>query len=329
MGGNALSCDTRRYQADEYHSLSVSVLNRLKYPASIIDAALIPAYRKKESFGDMDILYTSYEPLSVEDVRRLFPYSKEFKRNSEVISFEHIGLQIDLIWVDQKSFSYALGYFSYNDVAGNLVGKIARRFGLKHGHIGLTLPLRDESNEFAEIPITYDFGDALTFLDVDYERYKQGFDDLVSLFEWVSASKYFNPDAYKLENVSSYGRVRDKKRVTYQEFLKYINTKTFDVIPMNEDKSVYLDRIFSVFPEAEEPYELACMQLGRQKFIRQKFNGDIVSELTSLKDKELGSLMKELRNDRLFDKNSLVWLSDEQIRKNILNHYSNWTKSMV
>jgi hypothetical protein len=82
---------------------------------------------------------------------------------------------------------------------------------------------------------------------LDSNRYKEGFDELSDIFEFVSKSPYFNPDKYKLENISSKGRVRDKKRTTYQEFLKYCDTLTGKYWVSNEDKTVYLEHIFFHF----------------------------------------------------------------------------------
>jgi hypothetical protein len=54
------------------------------------------------------------------------------------------------------------------------------------------------------------------------------------------------------------------------------------------------------------------------KFCKEKFNGDIVSELTGLTDKDLGKFMSHIKDDFNFRKENIVYLSREQIYSNIL-----------
>lgn len=175
MGGNALkSIETRRYDAKEYKDLCAVVNRKLLGFGYMLNWHIIDAYRTKESFGDMDLLYTSYggKPLCVEDIGDIFSDEppREIVRNGSCISFDFRELQIDFIHSPVDEYFYAKDYFAWNDL-GNLVGKIARRFGLKHGHRGLTLPLRDDSQEFAEIIITQNHYDTLEFLDLDPVRF--------------------------------------------------------------------------------------------------------------------------------------------------------------
>lgn len=102
MGGNALkNCYTRRYSSNEYHNLKRQVLTKLIHKNSfVILAKVIPVYRNKESFGDMDILYSTIDnnPLTIEDVKHAFPFTKEIVRNTDCISFEHNELQQYLLF---------------------------------------------------------------------------------------------------------------------------------------------------------------------------------------------------------------------------------------
>ena len=188
---------------------------------------VIPSYNDKKSFGDMDIIYATYNdvPLEVEVFIELFK-PKEIVRNSNVISLEYKEFQIDFIHSPKEEYDYALSYFSYNDIS-NLIGKLSRRFGLKHGHNGLRLPLRDGDNMIGEITLTLDHNRTLAFLGLDVEQFNKGFDNLDEIFSFVAASPHYNPDDYKLENISSAGRVRDKKRETYQKFLKFGEKRCF------------------------------------------------------------------------------------------------------
>lgn len=278
----------------------------------------IPSYTEKESFGDMDILYTTFDdvPLGVDFFKFVFD-SKEIIRNTNVISLEYKEFQIDFIHATEEEFSYSLNYFSYND-CGNLVGKLARRFGLKHGHNGLVLPLRDGNNMFGEVTLTLDHDRTLAFLGLDVDQFNAGFDNLDQIFEFIAASPHYNPDDYKLENVSSAGRIRDKKRETYQKFLVFGENWKGVRVPKSEDKSVFLEAIFDAFPDAYSEYKQKMFELATQKFIKDKFNGDLVSEWTGLSEKELGLFMRVLRDDFNFKPENIVYLSVDQLKTRVM-----------
>lgn len=322
MGGNALkTVHTRRYNADEYHALVKRVMNLDWHKTKrFVYHAVISAYRKKESFGDMDIVYCTDDdvPFSVEEAESIFTGTKEVSRNTNVISLEYNELQIDLIHVRKECQYYAIQYFAFND-AGNLVGKIARRFGLKHGHNGLTLPIRDGNNLIDEVLITHDFCAALRFLDLDTNQFYRGFDTLDDIFTWVTSSKYFNPDAYKLENVSYAGRVRDKKRTTYQAFLTWIADRSYEVIPFSENKLDYLETIFQSFPDAFDRYDAVMRSVATTRYLKQKFNGSIVSSITGLTGVELGKFMQFLKTQFLFNSATLIHLSEPNITNAVKN----------
>lgn len=282
---------------------------------------VIPAYSEKETFGDMDIIYTTDDdiPLTVEVFTKLFA-PKEIIRNSNVTSLEFKEFQVDFIHSPVDEFEYALSYFSYND-CGNLVGKLARRFGLKHGHNGLVLPLRDGNNMFGEVTLTLNHGRTLDFLGLEAEKFNDGFDNLDQIFEFIAASPHYNPDDYKLENISAAGRVRDKKRETYQKFLIFGENWCGERVPKSEDKSVFLRDIFEAFPEAYPEYKQKMFELATQKFIKDKFNGELVSEWTGLKEKELGLFMRVLRDDFYFKPENIVYLSTDQLKTRVMEKF--------
>lgn len=326
MGGNCLKeTFTRRYQADEYKELC-AIVNRKLYSHGYMAAMhIIDAYRTKESFGDMDVLYTTYDdlPLCVEDIADMFSNEppNQIVRNGSVISFDFREFQIDFIHSPQSEFMYAKNYFAWNDI-GNLIGKITRRFGLKHGHNGLILPLRDGDHAFDEVVMTYDHDQTLRLIELDPERFNVGFDTLDDIFEYVSSSPYFNPESYKLENVSHAGRVRDKKRKTYQEFLKFIEERegTFNVLQM-PSKELMVPHVLSYFDKWGQ-FNSAVAGLAVQKQAKLKFNGELVSTLTGLEGKDLGMFMRELRQTGRFEPEYMVYLSDENIRQEILSYYA-------
>ena len=287
-------------------------------------ASEIPAFREKESFGDMDILYTTSDgvPLTVDWVKQTYN-PNEIIKNGTVISFDFEELQIDLIHSAIGSFDYGLSYFSWND-AGNLIGKLAHQFGLKHGHEGLFLPLRDGNNQFETITLTLDHDYTLSFLGLDADRFNSGFDNLEDMFNWVAASPYYSPDWYKLENLNSVAKIRDRKRETYNKFLAFGERWEGPRHPKIKDKTVHLERIFSEFRNSKLSFDLAMERLCLQQAAKVKFNGQMVSDITGLVAKDLGIFMKFIKESDEFSPQLLVYLEPASITDRIKKLYSDY-----
>lgn len=321
MGGSALkNTQTRRYELDEYMRIANLVTVKLSSLENVYRAYPIPHIRDKTSFGDLDILYTTWSdaPIRRDSIQRMFE-PNEIVKNGDVISFNVEELQVDAIHSLFSESGYALNYYSWND-SGNLIGKLFHKFGLKHGHRGLVLPLRDGDNHFEDVHLTFKHSDALRFVGLDPELYNAGFDSLDDLFKYVSSSPYYNPEFYKLENLNTIAKTRDRKRTTHNKFLEFSERYTGPrYTEFSQDKTVYLERIFNAFPHAYEQFEQANARLATQKFLKQKFNGDLVKELTGLSGKQLGTFMKHLREQFDFKDSVLLYLSEATIRKNVLD----------
>jgi hypothetical protein len=325
MGGNALTEGlTRRHNQAEFFDKVWCVIERMQYANGIHRSQLIESYRSKESFGDADILYSTINdrPISIGDVKDLFPQSKEISKNGSVISFEYDELQVDFIHVLSSEFDYANYYYKFNDL-GNLCGKLAHQLGLKHGHRGLTLPIRDGDNIVGEVLLTLRHRTTLEFLGLDADRFDAGFDTLEDIFEFVRTSKYFSPESYKLENLNTIAKMRDKKRPTYREFLAYNEANPIDnPYVKSADKSVHLPHIFDYFGDvALEKYKSVTKELAATRYIKTRFNGDIVSKLTGYTGKGLGQFMQHLKkNEFLLQPHSIPLLSDSKIEEIVMKN---------
>ena len=328
MGGNVFPEGiTRRYQADEYFELTPKILNRLWLNNNYVYGVVIPAYHEKESFGDCDVLYSTKDdkPIDAAVFGDLFATSL-VSRNSEVTSIAYKELQIDCIHIPREQFEYGLNYFRMND-AGNLIGKLAHQVGLKHGHAGLFLPLRDGDNKFAQVRLTLDHDKTLELLGLDVKTFNDGFDNLQQMFEFVASSRYYNPEIYLLENNNTISRVRDRKRDTYRKFLEFGTTYRGPVYEKVADKSVFLEHIFECFPEAYPAYQEAMHKLAVRKFIKEKFNGHIVANLTGVQGKELGQFMQILRADWYFRDENIIYMSHDQLMGHVLEKFNDFKNS--
>ena len=189
---------------------------------------------------------------------------------------------------------------------GNFIGKIAHGFGLKYGQDGLTYDHNFKGSNIGRVFISKDYKKIFEFLDLSYDRYLQGFDELVDIFKFITASKYFNWEYVQLENNNKINRDRDKKRKSYNAFLEYIDNNVRDDIHKYEyfkDKSDYIPMINEFFPEANLELEIRRLEYEhcRSLYIKAKFNGGDVMRNYGFKGKELGDVLtgfKEFINNR-------------------------------
>lgn len=329
MGGNAIT-NAKRIMKEEYNDLCVFFSDKLSEKGIIFH--IIQAYETKESFGDMDILIQKDQEMFdfKNFVTSLFEFKEIFK-NGDVISCNFNDFQIDFIFESEEDFDFCKGYFSFNDL-GNLIGRIAHSLGFKFGHNGVWYCLRDGTHMFGELCLTKDFKTALEFFGFSYERYLQGFTNLIDIFEYVVNSPYFNRDLYPLEHRNHYARMRDRKRKTYNEFLKYCDSLPWEVDYIRYGKEIYLQRAFSLFPDFKQRYDVLYATYHDAQLAKIKFNGELVGEWTGLKGKELGKFISYMKKD--FEELSKQWCwtawvlstdpRDIKMRTMLLFNFAEW-----
>ena len=347
MGGN-LFPNTSRLNKFQYDDLVAVLLNhfRTHLPNTRVD--VIPAYRNKQSFGDIDIQIESTPELSnIRDVILDAAPETTIHKNGGVFSYaqdywSHLDpfkgliteyVQVDLITQSSWNYDTALSYYAYNDL-GNLLGRIAHKLGFKLGHDGLSLILRDNTYQYAVLPVSQDFPRILEFLGFDPAVYLRGFEELEDVFEFATSSPFFNREIFNYDNRNHIARVRDKKRANYRAFLDYINTRTglpaypypsYSELGGRVAKLDFMMRAFDFFPGLSDKYKEAEEGHKRRLAVRQKFNGDLVSTLTGLDGKDLGAFMMFLRNDRKFtDVDVLFPLTPLQINMMVMSYFEEY-----
>ena len=311
MGGRVFPGLTRRYLAPEYFEIMPDIMDRVSMFADRFD--VIPGYAKKESFGDMDVLYTPRIQLSQKYLQEIFQ-TENVSHNGSVWSLTFQELQVDLVLTTEIEYTYALNYFSWND-RGNLIGRYAHKMGLKHGHDCLKFPVRSNDTVLGEVILTHDPLQAEHFLDIEPVEELQTMEDI---FVNVANSKYFNADIFLLDNRNHAARVRDAKRPTYTAFLKWceqhIGQNPYE---WNKDKSVYTDLIYAEFPHAQAQFEAIWDNKRYIDRANKKFNGTLVMEWTGLSGKPLGIAMKLLKEK--LSTEVVLTLSESEIMK-IVKH---------
>lgn len=188
MGGQALKNTTIRcYTKPEYIQLCGEVLDILKQDFPTHKIAAIQAYRTKQSFGDLDILFeTNQTPLDLLAYIKQTFKPNEYYKNGNVISFDYKQFQIDLIGTPSDDFDISYHYFAWNDL-GNIVGRLYHKMGFKYGHNGLSLIFKNENYQYAELCFSKNIEQILAFADLDSQRFLQGFDTLEDIFSFAAS----------------------------------------------------------------------------------------------------------------------------------------------
>lgn len=303
MGGLALKhFDVVRLNRQDYERVIQEITQKINDKfGSDIKFNVIPSYLNKHDFGDLDVIYTSKKEILNDLIQLINP--EQYIKNGPVLSivypFNQKNFQVDFIRVKDKSYDFSLNYYSYNDL-GNLMGRIFHKMGFKFGHDGLSYIVRDptiNTRVLGTLLVSTDFEKVIKF--GDYHNYdNQVFNELEDIFEYVTTSKYFNKSIFLLENRNHISRVRDKKRPTYMKFLKFIDCRNFDnEFDFNKKESFrkeILDQAFIEFPEFKERYDQLLVQIENKRTISEKFNGNIVKDLTGLEGKTLGYFIQFL-----------------------------------
>lgn len=300
MGGKALKHTyTRRYHKNEYHELCKILLHQLQQNFNT-DVILVESFRDKDSFGDADflVLNKNLNHSKIIMILRTFNPNEIFK-NGHVYSFDYNNFQIDLIITDQEIWETSKLFYKWSDFS-NLIGKIYHRLGCKYGYSGLILPIRDleDSKKVGDILISTDGKKIFEFLGLSWNRYLEGFNNEYEMFDYIVQSRFFNPESFKLENLNSINKKRNKRRKVYGEFVDYVSKMESKYTFTELDKSSHLKEMEEFFecPISDKIAELRKEELFK-KSLAEKFNGELVMEWSGKTEgKEVGLLLERFKN---------------------------------
>lgn len=203
--------------------------------------ALHNVYNTKNKFthGDIDILV---EQLTTENtitaLKRIYN-PKHIVRNGKIISFaykyDNNLYQVDFI--TSNNICKDQFYLSYG-IIGAIIGKMTIRNNLLYDG-GLILKVsskilnsisdetlfHDENVNRGLIRLTNDPIDTCNFLDLDYERWCQGFDNDNDLFEWIITCNLFKKSCYKIINN------KKQQMIDWKQFCsKYEDKEPYDIL---------------------------------------------------------------------------------------------------
>ncbi len=305
MGGKALLPQVptlKRLPKKEYDILAREAVQAMCNALGMYsqDLQIIPAYGRKEDFGDCDIIVkeeTLAKRPGWRDIIRTKLGSKAVHEteNSNVFSFEYKDFQFDIIRVPTKHYNFAYHYFSFNDL-GNLIGRIAHAMGFKFGHEGLKMVVMEGTQKLEEIVVTTNFFEALDLLGFPGNSYTYYFATLEEIFNYVVNSKYFSKEPFLMENRNHRDRVRDAKRTTYMSFLDHIDKpEVISKFDFTAGKAPWASVIKKSYPQVVTRYNRIRKERETLKLIKEKFNGEIVGAITGFSGPALGKFISEYK----------------------------------
>lgn len=295
MGGKAFGFDAKRMSKTEYNFVLEKMLRKIQSSQDVSGdiAEGVISVKDKDSFGDIDILIMK-DKFSFERFWNM--HNKDFvgfKKNGGVISLlDFENRQIDLILTDIGIFGTHFDYLAYNDL-GNFVGRLARAVGLKYGHDGLSLVVRDpsDSNRIINIiKVSENTGVIYKLLGLSIPK---SFNSMQDVYSFIMSSKYYHKDSFLLEKQSGKARVRDKKRKSYRGMLEYI--KENDTSSTERRKYTTFETLSLLPDNVKLRYIDIVSEHDQKKYESSLFNGNIVMDVTGLRGKELGIFMASIR----------------------------------
>lgn len=298
MGGHALkNTYTERKNTEEFLKIGKEIQDKISY-----ESVILKCYYSKADHGDLDLLVKLVPNLNIdwrEYIQTAFN-PNEIVKNDKVYSFNYQDFQIDFILINEESWEIAQTY-GFWDPLGNIMGKTYHKFGLSYGWEGLFYKYRNaHGTNSHNILLTNDARRIFAFGGYDYDRYLKGFDTLEEIFRFAIDSTYFDAEMFKIENLKSLDKKRNRKRGSYHLFLNYIKDNGIsNRYAFEEDKDIYLPDIDRAFPEVNllEKLQQLIERDELQRALAEKFNGELVMEwVPDLKGKELGQAIGKFKD---------------------------------
>jgi hypothetical protein len=336
MGGRALqkyNIQTERKSTKDFLRIAKTITSAVNQALGI-ETHIVKCYHTKETHGDLDLLLKIDHEFHNKGINLKNWIQETFKpnaihNNGGVYSFDYDNFQVDFIPVKESNWEVSKCFFDY-DPTGNLMGKIAHKFGLKYGFEGLSYPFRNFNGRISkDIVISKNNREIFKFLGYDYDEYLDGFSTVEQIFDWIINGDYFNADNFQMENLNHIDRKRNRKRQTYQGFLEYINERGIrGGFKFLKDKSGYINHIQAAFPECKLTEEIQRLtdRDAENKELCEKFNGRLLMErYPELKGKALGDAITKFKG--MFSVDSFREYALNMTQQEILSDFDHYYKT--
>jgi len=277
MGGHALkNTNCIRVNKELYDKIKALCISKLSKAYPNNDFITIIEIPEKETFGDLDLLYTN-STINIKDIVNELFSPNEIFINGNVLSFSYKinddeFFQIDLIKVND--INMAQFYYGYGDT-GNIIGRMLKHNNLTLGEQGLWI-----NYENSKIILSNNPSEISNFLQLDYNNWKIGFNTKVEVFEWIIKCKFFDKNYFNPENFNNKYKIRFKIRPNFKEFVEYINNTGIN----NNDIKCTSIIDYIIFFNKQNEKVVIDNQLVIKKLHQEKFNGRIFLLYTEAKN---------------------------------------------
>ena len=217
MGGNALkNINCIRININLYNTIKNNIISKLSFYNNFISIIEMPG---KESFGDLDLMYEYKDNINIRNIVNELFSPKEIVSNGDVLSFSYKINEIDYFQIDLiKVMNIDMGQFFYGyGGCGLIIGNILKKNNLTFGQNGLWI-----NYENYKIILSDNAQEICNFIQLDYNKWKNGFNNKKELFDWIIKCKYFNKDYFNPEKFNHQCKKIYEKRIYFKQFVDYI-----------------------------------------------------------------------------------------------------------
>lgn len=220
------------------------LLIKLYNPEEIVvnDNVISFSYYYKYTMNLSDSLSIDKELFNIMHVKENTDFIVEDNNLSETEPIEDY-YQIDLIkCTNFKNMIMAKFYFSYGDL-GRILETMLKYYEITLGSVGLWCNIKKETIkkycnvdcklfDFDKIILTEDPREICKYLNLDYEKWCNGFYSKESIFNWIINCIFFDKDIYLSIKLNSIDNCIYEK-LFYNEFLNYIKYKMVNLSNSN------------------------------------------------------------------------------------------------
>lgn len=190
--------------------------------------------------------------------------------NAHIIKFDEESRIVILYAKEEKYFEWLYNYNAYS--ISIVLGKILKSIGLKHGEEGLQYVQYDLRENHKSVvgtfEITRDFYGILDLLELNVERYKQGFSNVTDVIEFLIQSPYFKPEKFINYN-------KEQTNIFLQKLEEYLILHKFT---NDNPKKLTLERVKEFFKHIDFDTEINALaeKAEKKQSIVDKLNGRLI-----------------------------------------------------
>jgi len=268
MGGLAfrqLGLYTPRMTAQAYIKLSETITMKLK--KLFRDVRIPKPTPGKTTYGDLDFLVQDpYTAITAQDVRKAigashylttghtWNFAVPAMTEADNLEQEEIHRQVD-VHICDNNIEWEEFLDSYGDL-WTILGTLTRFCGFlcddKGFHL-LVSPIDKEDKKASKVLLTKSPKECLRFLNLDITTYENGFETVVKMFDYITTSKIFTPEAFSKSRLTHNDRAKARQRPVYLQWLEcYLPSVDMKLFATRSSRAELEQEATEIFGKGEE-----------------------------------------------------------------------------